>query len=397
MKKKTIFILCAALLCVVFLFAVGYFIWQSVARDTSDDGAIDLSNRQIDGFDEALIEYLCLNGYDSSNFMVSPTAFRASLCLAAAGAQGTTRTELVTAAGFSGMNAADAWYSRLNSTARNGKFSIANSVWNNAAQMGDFTDSYKTTVEENYNAETYTREPDKLAPAINDWMNEKSDGAIPTITDDDIMGASTILVNTVNLRAAWKHAFSESATYDGVFSGVDGSEQTMRFMECTGEYLYANENNTKIVVIPLDGNLSFVCFTGNRLDMFGKMKGVQSATVRVVLPKFELESGFNARDFSGFLLERGVRNAIDERTANFYNMCKDTNWFIQEIMQKTKITIDENGVCSPTSRGRVSSQTNDDTEVNEFIADGPFSFAIFSGLGTDDQHMLLYGQMMNCD
>lgn len=360
----------------------------------SSDNTKDPPNYRLSEFDDDLISYLCLNGYDYSNFIISPTAFRASLCLAASGAQGNTRAELVSAAGFSGIDATKAWYARLKNSET---FSVANSVWNNQELLGEFTDSFTSNVKNDYDADAYSYKSDELTKAINDWINQKTNGMIPTAADD-LAGASSVLVNTLNLRAAWENAFSQASINNGEFVDIFGNKQNMDFMEQTAEYLYTEESGTKVLVIPMEGNLSFVCFLGNRTGMFDKMTSLQKEKVHVVLPKFELESIFDSRDLLGFLLSRGVTDAISESTANFYNMCKGTDWFIQEIIQKTKITTDESGIGSVTASSESDATgSEEDAEVNEFIADRPFSFAVFSDFGANSQHMLLYGQLMTSE
>lgn len=340
---------------------------------------------RLDEFDEELISYLCLNGYDSSNFLVSPEAFRASLCLAAEGARGNTRTELLKASGFSGMDTLNTWYSDLNDR-------IVNSVWSSKDTLGSFTESYVSKITGNYNAGAYSCRADELTQAIKDRTSQRSNGM--TFDEAELLdGASSVIIGTLNLQTAWKASLSGAAVDDGVFAGNDGSECSMSFAEQTGEYLYAEENGVQVLVIPMENDLSFVCFSGNRTDRFGKITSIKPEKVRVVLPGFELESVFDSRDLFGFLLERGVNDAVNSRTANFYNMCSDGDWFMQEIVQKARISIEASN--SPETNEAADADTGGD--VKEFIADGPFSFMVFSGFGTERQHMMLYGQMMNTE
>ena len=376
----------ALLMCIVLLIGL-------VACSNSNPDTDEPLNYRLNAFDSELISYLCLNGYDDSDFMVSPTALRVALCLAASSAQSNTRAELVKAAGFSDMDSLNKWYTRM----KNAKpsFSVANSVWSNTDLMGAFTDIYTSRVKETYDADAYSYNSDEMAQAINDWIGQKTNGMIPTVADDAV-GASTVFINTLYLKTAWENAFSKSSTYEGTFVGFNGQEQTMRFMEQTGEYLYCDTDGTKVLVIPMKGNMSFVCFLGNRTDKFDKMTELQMEKVHVVLPKFDLESTIHSNDLLGFLLSHGVKDAINENNANFYDMCSDTNWFIQEIIQKTRITTDEKGIGSaPKNKKAKAGEAKEDVDVNEFIADRSFSFAVFSDFGTGNQHMLFYGQMMN--
>lgn len=391
--KKKILILCAALLGIILLFTAGYFVINALMQGEAEEPIAqnESADYTLNEFDSALIEYLCTNGYEYSDFMISPAAFRASLGLAAAGAQGNTRVELVRAMSFSGLESFNSWYMRLKNSEET--FSVRSSIWANKDLLAEFTDDYSEKVKEAYRADACSIASDEMTDAINDWMNEQSEGAVSS-AENGLNGASSVILSTLKLDAAFKNAFSEAKGHDGVFTGRDGDEHTMGFVERTGNYLYADVNGTQIVVIPLEGNLSFVCFLGNRIDMFDKMTELQPAKVHVVLPKFDIESGFDASDFSGFLLSRGVRDAINENTSNFYNMCLSADWFVQEIIQKTHLTLNEGGVGSlavSASAGTGSSSG----DAAEFIADRPFSFAVFSDFGEKSHHMLLYGQIMN--
>ncbi|MBP5598620.1 MAG: hypothetical protein J6Y02_24860, partial [Pseudobutyrivibrio sp.] len=65
----------------------------------------------MNDFNDQLIAYLGENGYENENYMISPTSYKAALCLAAAGAKGQTLDELLKAMGFQSVDEMDAWYS----------------------------------------------------------------------------------------------------------------------------------------------------------------------------------------------------------------------------------------------------------------------------------------------
>ena len=351
-----------------------------------------VENYKIGDFDAELISYLCLNGYEKSDFAVSPTALRAALGIAAASSQSSTRTELLSAAGFSSIDSVNSWYSGIKDPKA---FSVESSVWGNTDLMAPFTESYTANIKESYNVDAKTCTSDEVTSLINDWLGQKTNGTVQD-AGEDLDGLAAVMVSTVRLQAAWKDMFSEASSIEGVFFGMSGDGTTMEFMDRTGEYLYAEESGTKILAIPMEGGLSFVCFIGSRTDMFDKMTSLKTEKVHVVLPKFEIESVFDVRDFSGFLLSRGVRDATDEKKANFYNMCAGSDWFIQEIVQRIKISTDEKGIGSAAENTKADANSvGAGAEVQQFAANEPFSFAIFSGLGTSSQHMLIYGQMMN--
>ena len=69
----------------------------------------------MDDFDSALIVFL-EKDYSSKNYMISPTSYKAALCLAIAGANGDTKEELLKAAGFESEEQMNEWYSCVYNT-----------------------------------------------------------------------------------------------------------------------------------------------------------------------------------------------------------------------------------------------------------------------------------------
>lgn len=320
----------------------------SVLSETQED--------VLNEFDRALLEYIWLNGYYDADFIISPAAFRASLCLAAAGAEGNTRTELLRAAGFADMDTMEQWYQSFRDAAENSGCLAAASVWNDSEQIGEFSDVYLTNIRQQYHADASVSMADTLTCEIEEWISASTNGAVTSV-EKDVAGASSVLVSTVYLHVS----------------------------DSDGELLYAEDGGIKILAIPLEGDLTLVCFSGNRTDMFAGIAALHPESVHAALPDMELASTFDATDLLNFLLARGVGEALNGQTANFYNMCQNGEWFLQEIIQTAKISLD--GVDDFRT-----DNTDSDDENREWIAAHPFSFAVFYGLGTAEQEMLLYGQ-----
>ena len=74
----------------------------------------------------------------------------------------------------------------------------------------------------------------------------------------------------------------------------------------------------------------------------------------------------------------------------------DFPWFIDDIIQKTKIKTDEDGIEAAAVTAIEVKATGfmepDQSKPKEFIADHPFSFYIYSGLWNENPEMLFYGQ-----
>ena len=77
-------------------------------------------------------------------------------------------------------------------------------------------------------------------------------------------------------------------------------------------------------------------------------------------------------------------------------MCADIQWYINDIIQKTKLNVDENGLEAAAVTAIVMTDgaalPEDEPEPVDFIANRPFTFYIYSGLYGDTPIQLFAGQ-----
>lgn len=359
-----------------------------------------------------LAKFLERNGYSKRNYLVSPTSLRAALCLAIAGAEGETKEELIKAAGFSSQNDANSWYKKLNdsiakfaeeteqmnqpdffgSGSVDRAFSLANSVWSNSSIAPDFKESYKKYVKDNYDAEARRESADKITSAVNDWCKEKTNGMIPKIADN-LSEASSVLVNALYLKTQWEKPFAKVATKDDIFTTAKGKEVTKSFMENTERYGYYEDDDTQILVLKLSGDKQLVLILGSDKNLTSKLNQLQSTRVHVKVPKMDFETSMDDKMLIKFLQERGAFTAFTTN-ADFSAMADVKERYIDDIIQKTKIKTDEDGLEAAAVTAIVAKDAAMpiQEETKEFIANKTFKFIIFSGLGTSSQEALFYGQ-----
>lgn len=360
---------------------------------------------------EQFVAYLEQNKDD--NFIASPTSLRAALCLAIAGADNDTLSELLKGAGFNSKEEAIIWYNILikqiesfnmqveeenkySERKSENFFELANSIWNNLDNSNGFKPEYIDYVKEKFNSEVRSEGKSTLKESINSWVNEKTRGMIPSIVDsvDDMTAA---LINALYLKTAWIKDFDEYYTKDDDFTCKDGTKVTKSFMEQLKEkYSYYKDNNTQLVVLPMKGNIYFVCVIGSTTNLYEKLKNTEFKPIHLKIPKLDIESTFE-REMINFLVERGTTLPFTD-SADFKQMCIDENWFIKDIIQKAKIKSDENGLEAAAVTAIIMNATSAiEPEVEEpidFIANEPFSFFIFSDL-YDNPEMLFCGQVVN--
>ena len=95
----------------------------------------------------------------------------------------------------------------------------------------------------------------------------------------------------------------------------------------------------------------------------------------------DLETSFDQGELVDFLQANGVNLAFDPNQADFSRMI-DCPVFVDDIIQKTRIKLDEEGVeAAAVTAMEVPTAGYIPDEPIEFRADRPFSFAIYANVG----------------
>ncbi len=368
---------------------------------------MDLSNPAdvgLSSFDSMLIEFLKQTGKAKESFVVSPLSLKAALALCVSGTQDEIRDKLLSAMGFASQEQMNTWFADASSCVERfdtysrgpiaestgAAYQILNSVWKNTSLPGEFTDSYRQLVEQTYGAEVRSESADKLADAINSWVNEKTNGLIPKIVEF-AADSPMIMVNAIYLKDAWADEFRASAQTE--FTTVDGTVVEKPFMEREGKYRYYEDDDCQIVSVPLSGGMSMVFVLGNDEGFSEKLNKLENRLVRVVLPKFDVDSSYDGGELETFLATIGCES-IFSGEANFTSMFT-TPVYVDGIVQKAKVRIDENGLEAAAATAIITKNVGSILTPEDpvlFQADRPFSFYV---LDSDaDPNVLFWGQIM---
>ncbi len=390
----------------------------TVEYDPSNVSAETLARSNAD-FNSALISYIEQNGFAEENYMISPTSYRAAMALAIAGADNATKEELLHAMGFNDMNELVAWYVSVTESVNkynewlkdaqkdfkenredygdgaskpSGVFDLENSIWRNTTNAtGELSQDYMDYVAKNFNAAANNVSSDEITDVVNDWINENTEGLIPSISDD-LSAADLILINTLYLKASWEYDFSEYYTEEGDFTTFSGDTVSKDFMNQQEEFLYYEDDDCKFVVLPMNGGVNAVFILGDATNVMDKMSEASYENVAVSLPKFETETSFNHNELIGFCMDRGATSAFNE-DADFSVMSDEMDLFITDIIQKTKIEVDEKGIKAAAATVILMKDgCAEIEEVKEFTADQPFTYMILTDSETPE--LLFYGQLV---
>ena len=396
------------------------------ANAVEENGQVENSGSQIEvtlgtsAFDKELIEFIEEQGFGEENYMVSPTSFRAALALAIAGADTETKEELIRAMGFSNMDEVNAWYASVEEMisdfnasikedqknyketiakyapeipAPEGSLVMLNSIWNNTDLNGKFAKDYIKYVQKYYGAEAHDVNSGNITKKVNSFVEKGTNGLIPEISND-LSNANAVLVNTLYLKSGWVNCFEEYMTSTGSFTTIKGDKVEKEFMEQQEKFRFYEDKNGKLVVLPLNGGVYAVFTLGEVKDISAALKQATFEDVIVKLPKFEIESSFSENEFIEYLQGRGAGLAFTP-AADFSVMCKDTGWMISDIIQKTRIKVDEEGLEAAAATAIMMTEgclMLESPQPKELIADEPFRFYIVGG--ENEAEVMFCGQVV---
>lgn len=195
------------------------------------------------------------------NYMFSPLSVKMALALAANGAEGDTKNEILNTLGVKNLDEFNTLskdlikrYSQTDILSLN----IANSIWiNKNKTTQNFSKNFKNIATEYYNADVKTVDNKNAVGEINSWVKDKTKGKIPQIIDNaDNFWA--MLINAIYFKGAWENEFSTSLTKPDEFTNADGTKTQTDFMNKTNWIPYAETKSAKIIELPYK----------NRVDKF---------------------------------------------------------------------------------------------------------------------------------
>ncbi|MCH5188790.1 MAG: serpin family protein [Oscillospiraceae bacterium] len=334
------------------------------------------------------------------NYMISPLSIKTALAMAANGAEGETRRQILD---LIGVNNLEAYNLYVRDTIESYKDSaatlnIANSIWLNEDNTVDkFSDPFRTVIEKNYFGEVRTVNNRNAVSEINAWSAEKTNGKIPTIINEPYFAAA--LINAVYFNGLWQHDFDEADTEKAGFTQADGSLKETDFMRQTGYFSYWDTDKSRIVELPykdtavklneegeytgsqryryLDLGMYILLPKTESLDVSAELnkatENYESAYLDLSVPKFKFESEFALKDI---LKNLGMEKAYTDG-AEFGPMFAGGEGSPGlDILHKTYIDVNEKGTEAAAVTSLFVTGSAPPPEPIEFKADRPFSFAV---------------------
>ena len=222
---------------------------------------------------------------------------------------------------------------------------------------------------------------------INDWVNEKTHGLIPSILDEPMdPGIRMTLLNAVYFKAAWVNAFEKELTDKQIFHGKEG-DTSVDMMHQQDHFEYAENDEYQMIHLPYHGGCEMTVYLPKdstaadkwsekdylyQLGLEADKQEWDRREVSLSMPKFEMEYGNELKDI---LKELGLEGIFD---GCIYDRLTDAEMAVGSIYHKTAIKNDENGTeaAAVTMMLMEAMALLPEDDIVEMNMDHPFYFTI---------------------
>lgn len=373
---------------------------------TTDATAAELA-ALVTGDAEFAFDLFRIAATGGENTLLSPYSIAAALTMTYAGARGDTATEISDVLHFGvADDRIHAVRNELDLRITAGEspplpeddrepfaIEIANSLWGQAGYP--FLDDFLVVLAENYDAGMnlvdFVVAAEDARVAINTWVEEKTNGRILDLIPPGVVTDMTrlILVNAIWFKASWADQFNPENTTDGGFTRFDGSERVVPLMHGGGLLQYAVGDGYQSIRLPYAGDAAMVIVlpdSGRFDDIAGRFdprllaeisRSATSREVTLTLPRFEFTAEFALKPV---LQDLGMAALFiapgPDSGADFTGMVDRRELFVQEVVHKAFIAVDEEGTEAAAATAVIVGLTSAGSPPVAMTVDRPFLFVI---------------------
>lgn len=291
---------------------------------------------------------------DGENTLLSPLSVMSALAMTANGADGETLAQMESVMGMDVSELTSCLHNYMNMQTE--QLKLANSIWFNESNILTVKEEFLRTNANHFKADLFEAPMnDRTLNAINNWVEEKTEGMIPEILEHIPADAMMYLINALAFEAEWPEVYLETSIEETTFTKEDGTVQDVELMH-SSEYQYIEDELATGFIKPYKGgDYAFVALLPREgvsvADYVASLSGEHllemlrnpvDTKVFAAIPKFESEY---STDMAEVLKEMGMTDAFDANMADFSLMgsCEAGNLYIGRVLHKTAITVAERG------------------------------------------------------
>jgi len=332
---------------------------------------------------------------------MSPYSVSTALGMTYVGARGNTASQMADALHFTlppeqFHPAMGELIGQINDPAREAyTLNVANRFW---GQQGyPFLPEFLGSIENHYGAGleelNFIGAPEPSRQTINQWVEEQTNNKIKNLLPQGTVTTDTrfVLTNAIYFLGDWEYPFDRDSTEQGLFHVAPQQSVTIPMMHQEAYFRYGEVDGVQVLELPYkEEELSFIALlpeqidglatleaglTPGRLDTY--LDSLSLTNVNVTFPKFEMTSEFSLIETLGAL---GMTDAFNPSAADLSGVTGSRDLFINAVVHKAFIQLDEEGTEAAAATGVGGSLTSVPPPPSIFRADHPFCFLIRDNL-----------------
>jgi serpin B len=329
------------------------------------------------------------------NLFLSPYSIETALGMVYAGARGETAQQMAATLHFPLPQeqlhlALGRLQANLQQAGADGSFvlTIANSLW---SQRGfDLLPEFVTVAIGDYGAAprpvdfTTGAGRDQARLAINEWVDEETQGRITDLIPDGAFNDMTrlVLANAIYFKADWDEPF-QTIPDPQPFTLLSGEQIAAPMMSRRGgvryfaaqdseaiELSYQGDRMKMLILLPAAGQFPAFEEALDAARIEEALAGLQGGDIRLTMPKFEYTSDFMLAEPLAAL---GMPAAFSAAQADFSGMTGQPGLFLSAVIHKAFVAVDELGTEAAAATGVVVELSAMPQVV---VVDRPFVFLI---------------------
>lgn len=319
--------------------------------------------------DFEMLEQMYASG---ENIVLSPLSARLALSMAAEGAKGETRSQILALLEANSLTGAAPE-----------EIESANAVF--TLPQLELLSRYEIKLDKEYDAERFEIDGD-VVENVNHWVQESTDGLIQELLKDaPAADTGMILINAVAMNGKWTKAFDPGNTHEATFHAA-GGDVTVDMMRQLESFRYVQKDGCQMICLPFyQSNLEMWILLpeeGGMEAMLDRLAAggmdylradAQHQMVHFYMPRTDVLSENVLNDT---LRTLGVELAFTD-TADFSGISK-TPLKIDQVLQNARIRIDEEGTRAAAATAvmmKAYGAPNAEPPA-EMRVDRPFAFVI---------------------
>ncbi len=212
---------------------------------------------------------------------------------------------------------------------------------------------YANLVADCYSASVGTLDftnPEAALIEINSWINDSTNGLIPSLFNEISSNTSVLLASTLTLDLNWEQEFQALRQLSS-FSGTEGIQQ-VGMIFTNGEYAYGDFDCGEMAIIPYSGDYAMAVILPEKgyspqqaaSTLMGRWDECSDARLYLSMPKLELN---NTIDMMPMLDKLGFADTADW---DFSGMLAESG-SVGQILQGASLSITQTGTTAAAASG----------------------------------------------